>query len=174
MKTVTKLGAMLAACVLSLAATAADPAKVVVNGADIEKFTDLASNTENREKIWKLFESEAATGLKAAFGKLVPGGTLELTFTDLDRAGDVHTPYNRGNENVRYFKDIYPPRAEFSYVIKGRDGAVLLEGKTKLRDLNFQMNTNPARKADTFYYEVTMLRHWVEGDLATALAGKNG
>ena len=157
---------------MPLAAHVVVPTNVVLKHGDLEKLSDFAARGEFAEKVWAGFERETIEALGPEVARLLPGGALEITFADIDRAGDVNTMQNRGDTKVRYFKEIYPPRTSFDYVLKDGKGTTVLAGKARLQDLDFQMNLSPRRNSMEFFYEVEMLRNWIHRDLAKALAAK--
>jgi hypothetical protein len=162
------------AAIAALAAASAfaetPKAAIVIQQPDFEKLTDLANGIENKADVWSAFAREATDGLVGPVDRLVPGGSLELQFSDFNRAGEVQPWRNPSFSDVRYVEEIYPPSAEISYVLKDASGGVLAEGKTRVRDPNFLIASNIAQRSRTFFYEVEMLRGWVEGDLAKQVA----
>lgn len=101
---------------------------------------------------------------KSAQKQLQPGQTLQLTLTDIKRAGDYEPWHGPNMDEVRFMRDIYPPRMAFTYELKGADGQVLAQGTEKLNDLSYLMNSRPM-DTDPLRYEKRMIDDWTRGDL---------
>lgn len=95
---------------------------------------------------------------------LADGQKLEVTFTDIDLAGDFEPWHGAGADDVRIVKDIYPPRMDLSYKVTDAAGKVVKEGKRQLRDLAFMMNLS-LRRDDPLRYEKELLDRWMRDDL---------
>jgi hypothetical protein len=173
MKTSGIFAIFIAASVASVACGATEKASIVVKAADFERFTDLSGWREDDREVWAAFAREASDGLAVAVGRLVPGGTLELLFTEFDRAGDVQPWRNRSFDDIRYVESFYPPRVDFAYVVRDAAGVVVAEGQARLRDNSFLLTTNPLRSSDDFYYEVEMLRDWVRVNLGRQIGARH-
>lgn len=98
---------------------------------------------------------------------LADGQKLEVTFTDIDLAGDFEPWHGAGADDVRIIKDIYPPRMDLSYKVTDASGKVVKEGKRQLRDLSFMMNLS-LRRDDPIRYEKDLLDRWMRDDLKPA------
>lgn len=85
---------------------------------------------------------------------------LEITFTDVMRAG-VCEPW-RGPlwDDVRIVKNIYPPSIDLRYVLTNADRTTVRKGEAKLRDLGFLGHDAP-NSDDPLRYEKRMLNAWL-------------
>lgn len=154
---------------LAAAALEAGTAGVVVKPADFEQFRDLAAPLEDKAAMWSGFVEELTEGLQSELERVVPGGVLELSFTEFDRAGEVQPWRNRHHSDIRYFEQLYFPHATFAFALKTADGTLLASGRAHVRDMEFFSNLNPLRHSSEFFFEVEMLRRWVSGELRRVL-----
>jgi hypothetical protein len=140
----------------------AEPIKM--NFESIEDFSDFSVSGMSETKTRSIFEGEAARNLrlKKYIGE---DRTLELTFHDIDMAGDIQPWRNPNNADIRYIKSIYPPTLKFSYVLKDAAGATIAEGEESLRDLNFDFGITGRFRDESFKYELIMLEDWARKTL---------
>lgn len=92
--------------------------------------------------------------------KLARGQTMEVTITDIDRAGRYEPTVRPGMDDIRIVKDIYPPRMTLDFTLKGPDGQVLAQGERKLVDHGFLMGSNLSDN-DQLRYEKRMIDDWL-------------
>jgi ABC-type transport system substrate-binding protein len=119
-------------------------------------------------KAYAFFAREMTKTIeKVAEKELPPDSTLSITFTQVDLAGAYEPWHGPDFNDIRIYKNIYPPRLEFTYQLVADDGQILKEGKATLTDNNYQRAGSPI-KADTveFYYEKELIKEWVKKDLA--------
>lgn len=152
---------LLAAALLASASLlpAAAQTDVAVNFHEAEKFTDARSrfggNTEQQ-----YLDSLAAHLMKQAAHHLAPGQRLEVTFIDVDLAGDFN-PASTRHHDVRIIKEIYLPRQQLSFRLIGEDGQVIKEGERRLSDLNFMNNPSLIGRNEPLFYDKALLSDWV-------------
>lgn len=92
---------------------------------------------------------------------LPPGERLDITVTDIDRAGSFEPWLGPRWQSVRIVKDIYPPRIDLRFRLTDAAGKVLREGTRTLRDPGF-MYDNPARfGSGNLRYEKALLDRWL-------------
>lgn len=139
-------------------------AEVKTDFVDVESFTDFTVGHGNETQAQKMFERELqrAGRLQSVVGK---NRVLELTFTDIDMAGDIQPWRNRDNADIRYVESVYPPRMSFSYVLKDSDGKEIASGEDSIRDLSFDFGIQPISNYDSFRYEIEMLTDWARRTL---------
>jgi hypothetical protein len=148
----------------------ATDSRVQVNFSHPDKFTDIRDSyaatdkgeAANLDSIRSYLQDKAA-------GYLPDGDKLEITFTDIDLAGDFEPWRRPGMDDVRIVKDIYPPRMDLSYKITDASGKVVKQGKRQLRDLAF-MSKLSIRRDDPLRYEKDMLDDWLRDDIKPGLA----
>ena len=93
---------------------------------------------------------------------------LELTFKDVDMAGEIEPWRHPSFSDIRYVKGIYPPRMVFSYVLRDATGEEIASGEEKIRDLTFDFAINSIGRSKTFFYELNMLEDWARTTLPRA------
>lgn len=150
-------------------APAAD-SRVQVTFSHPDKFTDVRDSSMPTEK------GEAATldmirryVVQQAVRYLPEGQKLDVTFTNIDLAGEFEPWRGPDMDDVRIVKDIYPPRIDLNYKITDASGKVLKAGKRELRDLAFMMKIN-IRRDDPLRYEKDLLNDWMREDIRPAIA----
>ena len=142
--------------------------QIIAEFQEIDNFTDFSVYGLSEERTLKIFETEFEDEMKRAAEKyLNKGETLTITFTDIDMAGDIQPWRNRHNADIRYIEDVYPPRMEFSFVLKNEEGEVLMEGEDKISDLSYQMNSLAPMRTQYlhFFYETELLKKWARKTL---------
>lgn len=94
---------------------------------------------------------------------LPPGDRLEVTFTDVQRAGTYEPWRGPRWDDVRVIKDIYPPRIDLTFKLTDASGAVVKEGKRELRDPAF-LQRGIANQTDPLRFEKRMLDDWLRSE----------
>jgi Protein of unknown function (DUF3016) len=103
-----------------------------------------------------------------ALKQLPPGQRLEVTFTDIKRAGN-YEPWRGVNlQHTRIVRDIYPPRIELTFKRLDAAGNVIAEGQRKLSDAGFLYGSTGLRGGDMLRYEKSMLDEWLRRELRPA------
>jgi hypothetical protein len=98
---------------------------------------------------------------------LPQGERLQVTFTNVQRAG-TYEPW-RGPmwDDVRIVKNIYPPRIDLTFTLTDASGAVIKEGRRELRDPAF-LQRGTLNETDPLRYEKRMLDDWLRSEFADA------
>ncbi len=135
--------------------------RITVNYQDPENFTDMKDGFYGTAKGMAAYQEEFAKYVTRTADRFLPQGqTMEITFTDVDMAGDFEPWRGSQASDVRIIKSIYPPRLKFNYVVKDADGVVVKDGSERLSDLSFQ-NAIGLNRQDTFYYEQSLIGDWL-------------
>lgn len=139
-------------------------AAIQTNYVDLDAFTDFSVSGGTEEEARTIFESELARNgrLTSLVGD---ERVLELTFTDIDMAGEIEPWRHPSYSDIRFVKSIYPPRMTFSYVLRDSDGEEIASGEEKIRDLAFDFGITSIGHRQTFHYELTMLEDWARINL---------
>lgn len=98
--------------------------------------------------------------------RLLPrGDTLDVKFTNVQRAG-IYEPW-RGPQwqDVRIVKDMYPPRIDLTFTLRGPDGNVISEGERKLRDPAF-LQRGILNESDPLRFEKRLLDDWLRSEFS--------
>ncbi|MDA0345781.1 MAG: DUF3016 domain-containing protein [Verrucomicrobia bacterium] len=148
-------------------------AEVILNFGDPEEFKDFEYAQTRRTISTEFFSKEIIRELQRSLEKsFSEGAVLTLDFQDIDLAGHFEPWQPTPLDDVRIFKDRYPPSAQFSYRLVDKNGVVLAEGNKELRYLGFQDGGSRRTGAtDTFYYERRMLERWIRSELKKEVEG---
>ncbi len=163
--------AAIAVTALGGCATAPDPSRNLgpdagrakVDWTDPQKFADVRENPASSPAARNPEEwlgSLARWLEQRADRVLPPGERLEVTFTDIKRAG-AYEPW-RGPQwmDVRIIKDIYSPRIDLRFTLRDANGNVISEGSRSLKDLAF-LRRGTLENDDPLRYEKRMLDDWL-------------
>lgn len=142
---------------------AASPVEVTfVSPEDFRDFTQSHVSKDDGQE-WMMSEFRAHL-VNQARSLLQPGQRLEVRFLDIDLAGDFEPGrLHPSGENIRYLKDIYPPRMTIEFKLTGADGKVLSEGKRKLSELGYLMVTR-LPGSDGLRYDKALLTDWMRSE----------
>jgi hypothetical protein len=138
------------------------PENITVTFDQPDKFTDLRerfgdSASETYMDILRRHVQETAGRYLAA------GQKLEVTFTDVDLAGDF-LPGRISTEDIRIVKDIYMPRMTLSFRQLDAQGAVLKSGERQLRNMNFMTDIGPSMRNEPLNYDRELLTRWLKDE----------
>ncbi len=181
MKTWTVTGLALA-CLLAMGSADAKPRNVTDPQAPRAltgdhpvqvQWTDPAQFTELRQSNnrWEAQRGDWVTSLaehlrKSATRQLPPGQKLDVTITDIKRAGDFEPWHGAQLDDVRFMRDIYPPRISLQFTLSDANGHVLDQGERKLSDIAYLMNSGLLRNdTDPLRYEKRLLDNWLRREL---------
>jgi hypothetical protein len=127
-----------------------------------EKFRDLGQWDKERamalRELGRNMRQIAATHLRGDV-------TLDLRVKDVDLAGDFEWWHGARAKDVRYFRDVYPPRMEVAFTLRDRGGRVLDQGETRLTNPNYLSETF-MRQSDPLRYDKALFRDWVRQEFA--------
>lgn len=162
--TLVALATILAAgCTTTSTTPQALPTNVTVTFQEPDKFTDARSNFGSMtDQGYLNLLSEHVKRTAAPYIK--PDQKFEVTFTDIDLAGDF-IPTRVGMDQVRIIKDIYRPRMTLTFKLTGADGKVIKEGPRTLSDSFFMNNINTIDRDEPLFYDKDMLTTWLRDEL---------
>lgn len=180
MKALTVTGLALA-CLLAIGGADAKPRTVSdpdaarslsVDGPVQVQWTDPAQFTELRysRNRWDAQRGDWVTTLaehlrKQADKQLPPGQKLDVTITDIKRAGDYEPWHGPRMDDVRIMRDIYPPRINLQFTLTDADGKVIDQGERKLVDTAYLLNSSLPNSSDPLRYEKRLLNDWLRREL---------
>ncbi|HKB89664.1 MAG TPA: DUF3016 domain-containing protein [Opitutaceae bacterium] len=140
-------------------------AKVEVNFENPDKFTDFKTSYMGTDRDIADLTNQFTKYLQNLGGIYLPDGdVLTITFTDIDLAGDFEPWHGPQAQDIRFLKEIYPPRLTFNYKLTDASGKVVAEGSKRLMDLNYQMRIQ-LPSTDPLRYEKSMLDDWMRGEI---------
>lgn len=180
MKTLSVTGLALA-CLLAAGSVDAKPRTVVdpeapralaVEGPVQVQWTDPAQFTELRSSRnrWEAERGDWIVTLaehlrKQADKKLPEGQKLDVTITDIKRAGDYEPWHGPNLDDVRFMRDIYPPRISLQFTLTDANGQVIDQGERKLVDTGYMFNSSLPSNTDPLRYEKRLLDDWLRREL---------
>lgn len=176
MKSTSSCAAVLLTCLLAIGAadarvrTVTDPnapralpaeGPVSVQWTDPAQFSELRFSGNRFEAQQGNWVNTLAEHFRtAAARQLPPGDHLNITITDIKRAGQFEPWHGPRAQDVRIVKDVYPPRIRFNYVWTDANGQVIEQGEKRLIDMAFLMNDTRLNDTDTLRYEKRMIDDW--------------
>ena len=99
--------------------------------------------------------------------RLPEGDHLNVTFTNVQRAGTYEPWRGPRFDDVRIIKDIYPPRIDLTFTLTDAGGAVVKEGKRELRDPAF-LQRGILNTTDPLRFEKRLLDDGLRSDFPDA------
>lgn len=148
---------------------------VAVQWTDPAQFTDLKFSGNRWEAARGNWVAQLAEHVRDAAAKRLPeGDRLEVTITDIGRAGRYEPWHGVRMQDVRIMRDIYPPSMKLEFRQYGADGRVVAEGTRELRDMGYLMSAaSLAGTHDTLRFEKRMIDDWARTEFRTpAVAGR--
>jgi len=138
---------------------------VTVEWTDPGEFSDLRFSNNRWEARQGDWVTQLARHLQQqATARLPAGQRMDVTITDIQRAGRYEPWVGIDYSHVRVMRDIYPPRMTLNVRITGADGQVLAEGERKLSDMSYLQNSTPT-DTDNLRYEKRMIDDWLRREL---------
>ena len=110
----------------------------------------------------------------AAAKRLPEGDRLEVTITDIGRAGRYEPWHGVRMQDVRIMRDIYPPSMKLEFRQYGADGRLVAEGARELRDMGYLMGAGTLSGSnDSLRFEKRMIDDWARTEFRNqAVAGR--
>lgn len=173
MKSYAHISVILAILTSSIAGAEA----IKIEFADVDNLTDFSISGMSEKKTLGIFQAELEDEAEDLTNRyLSQGETLEMTITDFDMAGDIQPWRNRYNADIRYIEPVYPPRIEFTYVLRDAEGNVLSEGQESISDLAYQTGsvTSWRARSMSFFYEFELIKSWLRNLMVELRSGEIG
>lgn len=139
--------------------------KVSVRLVNPDQFTEVRQNRnygDVRDGSWLVDLQKYV--VKQAGPRLAPGQHLDVSITDIKRAGDFEPWRGPSFADIRVVKEIYPPRIELNYVLKDGNGKTIHEGSSELSDLAF-MRRIVRDGSDPLRFEKRLIDDWLSNIL---------
>ncbi|MDR1075256.1 MAG: DUF3016 domain-containing protein [Xanthomonadaceae bacterium] len=142
---------------------------VQVQWTDPSRFSDILASGNRWEArrgnwVWQLAEYLRAR----AVAQLPPGERLDVTITDIQRAGGYESWHGPQAGNVRIVRDIHPPRISLVFKRYDAQGRIIGEGERRLTDYAFMQNSiGRAGDSDPLRYEKRLIDDWLRQELKT-------
>ncbi|MDR2872349.1 MAG: DUF3016 domain-containing protein [Xanthomonadaceae bacterium] len=140
-----------------------DSGPVQVAWTDPAEFSDIRSSGNRWEARRGDWVRQLAVYLRSrASRQLADGERLEVTITDIQRAGRYEPWLGSAVGDVRIVRTMYPPWIELDFILRDAQGTVLSEGHRRLTDLAFlHRNAGRISSSDPLRHEKRLLNDWV-------------
>jgi len=133
------------------------------NPADFSEAKEMYGNGIGRQSPDEWL-GDLAKHLRYRAERVLPSGeSLQVTFTNVQRAG-TYEPW-RGPRwyDVRIIKAIYPPSIDLRFTLTDASGGVVREGTRELRDPAF-LQRGILNETDPLRFEKRMLDDWLRNE----------
>lgn len=135
---------------------------VDVRWTDPAQFTEIRRSGNRREARRGDWVHDLAEYLrKRASDRLPDGQRLEVTITDIARAGNYEPWHGINADSIRFMRDVYPPRITLDFKLVGADGNVLAQGTRELSDIAYLQRGSPLADSDQLRYEKRLIDDWL-------------
>jgi hypothetical protein len=139
---------------------------VQVQWTDPAQFTELRHSNNRWEARRGNWVEQLATHLRErADRELAPGQRLDVTITDIKRAGDFEPWQSPQFRDVRFMRDLYPPRISLQFTLTDARGQVLEQGERKLVDSAYLHGPGLYTDQDPLRYEKRLIDEWLRREL---------
>lgn len=139
--------------------------QVDVQWTDPAQFSEILHSGNRREARRGDWVQDLAQYLRRRADKQLPAGQrLEVTITDIERAGDFEPGRGARTDSIRFMRDIYPPRMALDFKLLGSDGAVLAQGSRRLSDLGYLQRGLRSTDSDPLRYEKQLIDDWLRDE----------
>ncbi len=148
---------------------------VAVQWTDPAQFTDLKFSGNRWEAARGDWVAQLAEHVRDAAAKRLPeGDRLEVTITDIGRAGRYEPWHGMRMQDVRIMRDVYPPSMKLEFRQYGADGRLVAEGARELRDMGYLMGAGTLSGSnDSLRFEKRMIDDWARTEFRNpAVAGR--
>ncbi len=151
------------------ASAAANTPRVQVTWAPDQQLSEVKENSMQRGLLRpKDWEKTLGDYLVRRGDRLLsPGQQLHVTIDDIKLAGSFEPWRGPNAQDIRFIKDIYPPRIDLHYRLTAADGQVIREGAAKLRDMAFLQRSLPV-SSNSLPYEKRLLDEWLKKEFRPA------
>lgn len=153
-----------AAFVFVCASVMADetPPAVTMDWTDPSAFAEVRQNVCSNRIKPEEWLTELARHMQRRGSRVIGAGQhLDVTITDIRRAGACEPWRGPQWDDVRVIKNIYSPRINLRYTLTTADGKLVRSGEATLRDAAFLSRATATRDDDPLRYEKRMLDSWL-------------
>jgi hypothetical protein len=153
--------------VSALSAAEAKDVQIQVNYDHPENFSDFKDSSFTTEKSRTYLMGEFTKHIReTAKHVLASGDRLEVTFTDINLAGEYEPQRGPRFDEVRIMKSVYAPHMDLTFKLQAADGKVIAEGKRNLTDLNYLMTIPNGFNSDSLRYDKQLLTDWIRSEFS--------
>ncbi|TMP41522.1 DUF3016 domain-containing protein [Pseudoalteromonas citrea] len=136
----------------------ANAGEASVKWLDFNDYRDVRPANESKSSYHKRIAKQFEKHIQKLMAGVPAGYKLDLTFEDIDLAGDVR--FNM--HDIRIIKSIHFPRMKLSYTLTDKSGKVLAQADKKvIKDLSFMDRIRMGRD-EAFYFDKRLLKDWFD------------
>lgn len=145
--------------------------EVILTFEDPESFSDFEYAQTRRTISTEFFGTKVVPYLEKALEKsFQQGAVLKIHFADIDLAGGFEPWQKIPLDDVRFYRNRYPPVVKFTYRLEDGSGKLLSEGEVLLRDYTYLDGSRLNKGViDPFYHEHRMMDNWITTKLRKAV-----
>jgi hypothetical protein len=146
----------------AMSAPTPPPQRVQVSWAPTETLSEVKDNPMQRGLLRpKDWTQELGDYLRKRADRVLPAGEqLTVTIDDIKLAGAFEPWRKPAAQDIRFMKDIYPPRMDLHYSLTSTDGTILRQGENKLRDGGYLQRSVPM-STDPLRYDKRLIDDWL-------------
>ena len=146
----------------------ADEGTVQVAWRDPAGFRETTYGQDRIDTLQGVWVRQLAQYLRSQAERQLPAGErLQVTFIDIDRAGEYEPWLGPRYDDVRMMRDIYPPRIRLEFRRLAANGQLLAEGERQLVGNDYLSRSILTRSDDPLRYEKQLLDDWLHQELKT-------
>jgi hypothetical protein len=140
--------------------------RVAVQWSDPAKFSEIRGSGNRSEAERGDWVTDLARHLRKSAERRLPGDErLEVTITDIRRAGNYEPWRGIHYNDVRILRDLYWPRIALDFKLMRADGSVVAEGQRVLSDPSYLGSASTTSEGDPLRYEKQLIDRWVRREL---------
>jgi hypothetical protein len=141
--------------------------RVSVQWNDPAKFSELRGSGNRHEAERGDWVTDLARYLrKSAERRLPDDERLEVTITDIRRAGNYEPWRGLEYRDVRILRDLYWPQIKIDFKWLRPDSSVAAEGQRVLSDPSYLGSASVIGEGDPLRYEKALIDRWLQRELA--------
>jgi hypothetical protein len=145
-----------------------DEGTVQVAWRDPAGFREITYGQDRIETLRGVWVRQLAQYLRSqAERRLPPGERLQVTFIDIDRAGEYEPWLGPRYDDVRIMRDIYPPRIRLEFRRLDAGAQLLAGGERHLVGSDYLSRSTMTRSDDPLRYEKQLLDDWLRREFKT-------
>jgi hypothetical protein len=156
----------------SLATPTKPPERVQVAWGPTESLSEVKDNPMQRgwlrPKDWM---QELGDHLRKRADVVLPAGEqLQVTIDDIKLAGAFEPWRRSAAQDIRFMKDLYPPRMDLHYALTSADGTIIRQGESRLRDNAYLQRSLPT-SSDPLRYDKRLIDDWLRKEFGRNSSG---
>jgi hypothetical protein len=161
-------GLLLAAAAASAIARDELPARIQVTWAPTDQLTEVKANPAQRgwmaPEVWQQRLSEH---LRTRADRILPPGEqLQVMIEDISLAGRFEPWHHSSAQDIRFMRDVSPPRMRLHYTLTAADGSVIRQSDVRLMDAFYLQRAVVGNSTDALRFDKRMIDDWLARDFA--------